>query len=203
MVFFVLIPLSVWIWPPEAPGNEEITALLLWFLAGGLFLLFLWRDRQWRYLLRHKRIITRQAGDASQDLHRSYIYIGEVNRKIDLLERAITLSLAPSGREKSLENLVEAAKTLTGSKKCRLLIIDRDGRVGFFGDREKVSTEDLARLRKQRRSVYLALADWHAFAAPAEREGRRSFVLVSDEVEGEDDTMLRIIAGAALLIDRD
>ncbi len=182
--------------------RDQTLSLFLLGVTGVLFLFFLRRDRDWRYQLRHRRIIRRESTEAAQDLNRSYIYIGEVNRKIELLERSAAVSLSENrnkDRRRRLKEFLEILQTLTGSKNCGIMIIDVAGETvsDSIGRTPEASPENIKRMLSAR-AMRICLDDWEVFTAVS-AAGVRAFVFLPvGKSDPEDDPLLRIVAANVL-----
>lgn len=66
--------------------EERAEELFIFILGATTFLIFLWKEKQLNLQLREKTKIQREASIASRDLTDTYSYIGEINRKMDILK---------------------------------------------------------------------------------------------------------------------
>lgn len=111
--------------------EETAQSLLILFLGVIGFAIFLWKDRE---IVRHigeKLRFQQQATTASRDLTASYSYIGELNRKFDLVKQFLFLlpEVATSrgtSRSKSYRPLFEALRLVTKADDCLIRYIDSE-----------------------------------------------------------------------------
>ncbi len=93
-IFFILFVLAS-ITPETIQGNllglhEEEAETLIVFLLGAVgFLIFFLKEKSMLRQIREKILIQREKSDITKDLSESYSYIGETNRKLDLLKGLI------------------------------------------------------------------------------------------------------------------
>jgi len=105
---------------------EEIVIL---FLGVAGFSFYLIKEKQFYFQLKAKRQIQREASLASKDLTDTYSYIGEINRKMDILKDiALGLNEGPALTEdKEMEmyrSIVSAVQMFTKTKNVSLRFIN-------------------------------------------------------------------------------
>jgi hypothetical protein len=96
-IFFILFLLAAM--TPESVrsgffglGEEEVETVLVFLLGMAGFVIFFFKERTLSRHVKEKLLIEREKTDMTRDLSDSYSYIGETNRKLDLL-RGLILSL--------------------------------------------------------------------------------------------------------------
>jgi len=93
---------------------EEIVIFLLGIIG---FLIFNYKEKQLSFNLKEKQKVQKEATKTSRDLAHSYSYIGEINRKLEILND-ISLKLAETPNMNSTERkyiyklILDAIKTL-------------------------------------------------------------------------------------------
>ncbi len=70
--------------------EEEVEIMALIICNGMLFFVYLWTDRALRALRVNTRTVLREARTVTKDLSSAYNYIGEMNRKVDIVEHFVT-----------------------------------------------------------------------------------------------------------------
>lgn len=66
-------------------SEERIEELLIFFLGSSSFIIFIFKERQLDIERREKELKSKRLDQTGKDLVESYSYIGEVNRKMDIL----------------------------------------------------------------------------------------------------------------------
>lgn len=100
--------------------NAEEAIIFLLGIVG--FLIFNYKEKQLSFNLKEKLKIQREIGKTSKDLAQSYSYIGEINRKLEILNN-ISLKLAeapsftPAKKKKIRDLILEAIKVLSKTNK--------------------------------------------------------------------------------------
>jgi hypothetical protein len=98
-------------------GQERVEELIIFGLGVISFLVLLIRERQLSKSRSEKTEIQKEANKFFKDLKDSYSYIGEINRKLDILKN-ITLglpedsSLTPNKEKEIYDSIIEAVRTL-------------------------------------------------------------------------------------------
>lgn len=112
-------------WIPEEKA-EELIILALGVLA---FIIFIAKEKQLGFQLKAKRLIQKEASLASKDLTDTYSYIGEINRKMDIL-KDIALGLTEGTElteEKEMDlyrSIIHAVQMFTKSTNVSLRFIN-------------------------------------------------------------------------------
>jgi hypothetical protein len=133
LIIFTLAVLVPDIIPHESKifflGEEQLEEILI-FVFGftGLFL-FRWKEKQSNINLREKMEVQKEARQISKDLTNTYSYIGETNRKLEIMKNiSIMLSGFPdtdSKKEKEFfDTLVESVYVLSKSEKIVVRFIN-------------------------------------------------------------------------------
>ena len=114
--------------------NEENVEEAVIFLLGIIgFLIFNYKEKQLSLNLKEKLKIQREVNKASKDLTRSYSYIGEINRKLEIVNN-ISLKLAEvpeinTIRRKRIYKLIlEAIKALTKTDRFAISFVNLGSR---------------------------------------------------------------------------
>ncbi len=113
---------------PYAP-EEKAEELAIFILGATAFSIFLLKEKQLNFQLKAKSQIQREASMASKDLADTYSYIGEINRKVDIL-KDIALGLAEEtfispGKELDMyRSIIHAVRMFTKSTRVSLRFIN-------------------------------------------------------------------------------
>jgi hypothetical protein len=111
--------------------QEQLETLAIFLLGSTGFLLYLWKEKQVRHHISEKLRIQKEATKISKDLMDSYSYIGEINRKLDILKN-IALGLpetsvfTPEKRQEVYDSIVEAISVLGKTEVFILRFINHD-----------------------------------------------------------------------------
>ncbi len=70
--------------------EEQLEEILIFFLGSLGFLLFIFKEKKLSQIIKEKLKIQRKSNLISQDLTNSYSYIGEMNRKMEILKDIFT-----------------------------------------------------------------------------------------------------------------
>lgn len=109
--------------------EERAEELLIFVLGTTTFLIFLWKEKQLNLQLREKTKIQREASIASRDLTDTYSYIGEINRKLDILKDValgITegTALTPEKETEIYQSIIHAVQMFSKSSHVALQFIN-------------------------------------------------------------------------------
>lgn len=109
--------------------HERIEELMIFLLGGFGLLLFIWKEHQLAIQKKEKDKEQRRLQQTARDLVESYTYIGEVNRKMDLLMQiGIGLSnrtnLTEKYEKELYKSITEAAISLLRAKCATLVFFD-------------------------------------------------------------------------------
>jgi hypothetical protein len=193
-------------------GEEDVESVLIFFLALIGFLLYLGKERALSRVRKEQRIVKREKNIISRDLEDSYSYIGELNRKFEILKRSVGAlpgTLAVFGRSEKDEDLyrpiLDAVKILSKSDSVALYFahmgdqrIERictDGRRKIFS---AVTGESL--LREKTRRFWLE-DDFYRVASPKIADHFRCFIVFPKKAnEIDDHEIFKILAAEALFL---
>ncbi len=101
--------------------EEKVEEVLIFLLGAIGFALFMIQEKRILEYLREKAKFLREANRMTKDLTHSYSYIGEINRKLDILKNiALGLpdaaSFAPAKEKEVYDSISEAIRILTKSE---------------------------------------------------------------------------------------
>lgn len=110
-------------------GEERAEELAIFLLGTVGFLFFIAKERQLSLNLKEKTKIQKEAFRTSKDLTDSYSYIGETNRKLDILKNIIlripeSSLISEKEEEKIYTSIMEAVHILAKVKRCSLRFFD-------------------------------------------------------------------------------
>ena len=99
-------------------GEDDIEALLIFFFGASGFFIYIAKEKALLRMFKEKVLLQKQTNIISRDLSDSYSYIGEMNRKMDIVKDLIynlpkeSLSHEGKGGYDAYHPLIEAARTL-------------------------------------------------------------------------------------------
>lgn len=193
-------------------GEEDAESVIIFFLSLSAFLLYLAKERALGKMEGEQQKMKREKKMISQDLENSYSYIGELNRKFEILKRSVGAlpgTLALFGRTAKDEELyrpiLDAVKILSKSDSVALYFVNMtthrieksffDGRNDLFA---KVTNESL--LHEKTRRFWLSDDCYHV-ASPKAVDHFRSFAVFPKKKNDIDDPeIFKILASEALFL---
>ncbi|MGK2848813.1 MAG: hypothetical protein ACSLEX_01975 [Minisyncoccota bacterium] len=110
--------------------EEDIEALLIFCFGTFGFLLYLAKEKALIRVFQEKMHLQKRATLITKDLSDSYSYIGEMNRKIDILKEVMfhlpkeTSDLLDNGHLEAFQSILTAAQTLAKTDKVSLRFVD-------------------------------------------------------------------------------
>ncbi|GBE16928.1 hypothetical protein BMS3Abin15_00752 [bacterium BMS3Abin15] len=187
--------------------SEEVFILFLGMIA---VLIFLWKERQLKLNLSEKRKIQKEFSRVSKDLKDSYSYIGETNRKLDILKN-IALGLPdPSGsalpnKTRAYDTIIEAVKTLGKTNKFGIRLVDdisNNTKKEFRGNSRiifKIRNNSLKLMEKEN---FLKNDDYFIFRSPQKIDNIRAYIIIQRERNNqiEDPGLMKTLATQTLLL---
>jgi hypothetical protein len=143
-LFIIAIPLLI-SGNTEYLREESIETILIACLGSIGFVLYILQHKVVRRHLREKLRLQKKTSDANRDLSQSYSYIGEVNRKIDILENTIIhlpqKALKKVAVEGLLQDILEALKLVLHADVAILLWQSNNEWQSFGGNMKKYFPE--------------------------------------------------------------
>lgn len=136
-IFFILFAIGVLV-PDIIKGGtsfiseERVEEMVLFLLGATGFIIFLFKERELLSEKREKENNKKRLDETGKDLIESYSYIGEVNRKTDLL---IEVMLGLSEGE-ILDNKKEKEAYLSIADAAKLMLKGENATLLFFNERE-------------------------------------------------------------------
>lgn len=134
-MIFVLAVLAPDVIPHDSTlfflGEEQLEEIIIFILGLTGFLFFRWKERQSNTRLEEKIKIQREASKISRSLTNTYSYIGETNRKLDIMKN-ISMNLLEiheldlEKEKKFFDMLMESIYILGKSKKFILRFVDTE-----------------------------------------------------------------------------
>lgn len=195
-------------WGLEETVSEE---LLLFFFALISFAIFLIREKQLSSYKQGKMKSQRDVNQLTKDLTGSYSYIGETNRKLDIL-KSIMLGIPAGGemnaeKEKEiLHSIIQAAHILAKSNRIILRFKKEGcGTIKELKSSEGVSFDmDSEKERLCERSgSFFENDDCIVFASPKHADGWRAYLIILKDISHrsiEDPDILKTLAAYASLV---
>lgn len=132
LIIFILIVLVPGLIPENGIGAlSKVTAeeMAIFLLGSSGFLLFLWKERISNRTLLEKIKIQKETKMMSKNLTDTYLYIGEINRKLDIMKSlALELpeyAISKNKTEKQVfSSIIEAIYLLGKTKNFKIVFID-------------------------------------------------------------------------------
>ena len=209
VIFFIFLLTALapfWV-REEVFGIEQQAFETLLFLLGGFFLLLLYlrKNRQYRRILREHRVCRREMRDASRDLTSTYAYIGEVNRKVDILRDVILHLSSSAPSEKMFFTILEALSIFSGSDFLYLEIVDREEKhvLQSFSSKEgwKPSLDEQKLWEKNREKKVIEVPGRYLIRAPRTLRGYRARLLIKkNTLRQKDVEILQALTAQALFL---
>jgi len=191
-------------------SENRAEELLIFLLGAVAFLFSAWQERQLVFQKKEKQKDQKKIDQTIKDLVESYSYIGEVNRKMDILMN-IALGLTEKtnlSKKKETEiyhTIIDAAKFLMKAE-CACLrfvnlkskTVDKDVRIEACHC--EIKNKDLAEMKNETGIKKYG----KIFVASSHQKIRdvKCYLLINDYVEQEEKTseMLRVLASQALFV---
>lgn len=193
-------------------SEDDFEAVVIFLLGMIAFLLYLVKERELGRVVRDLLRTRRQANIASEDLQETYSYIGEMNRKIEVLRR-LFLSLPETldffrktPKEKEVyQSVFDALGTLSKAKSSLIRIVDiREKRtICDIADGKKFPCDHLSseHLVNEKSRRFWLDGEVYVAASTNEIEGHRAFLLFPKNVNAIDDSeMIKVLASQALFL---
>lgn len=193
-------------------GEEDAESVLIFLLSLTAFLLYLAKERALGKMLREKRRVSHEKTVISQDLEDSYSYIGELNRKFEILKRSVGAlpgTLAAFGRSAQDEDLyrpiLDAVKILSKANTVALYFVHttdrRIDRVCFDGQKNGFSTITSETLLCEKTRRFWLYGDHYFVASPKIADSFRCFIVFPKKANDIDDhEIFKILASEALFL---
>jgi hypothetical protein len=189
--------------------GERAESLALMFLGIVSFLIFFFTEKQHSKDIREKTEIQKQASTFFKDLKYSYTYIGEINRKLDILKNlAVTipekLKKGKTSDKQLYEHLLQAIKVIGKSDNFIVRFITKQDLATIkeikFGKHSnwKIANEEQWFVDK----FVQEIDRFTIFCAPKAMEGVKACIIVPKRKNqiAEDIEMLKILASYGLIL---
>jgi hypothetical protein len=218
LVIFILAVLVPDIVPHDAKifflQEEKFEELLIFILGLSGFMIFRFKERQSNINLKEKIKFQKEANQVSRSLNDTYSYIGETNRKLDIMKNIsdslLEISeLRPGKEKKFFDVLMESIYILGKSKKFVIRFIDtktggtemeiKSRKRIFF----KVSNEEIIeKLEKENKSF--SESNYHFIIASPKKIGEVISVIIisknNQQQKLEDSDILKALASQSLFL---
>lgn len=133
-IYLILFILIVFV-PGSIVGDvgfvdeEKAEEIAIFVLGSIVMFLFIFKEKQFRFNLREKSEIQRDYHETSQDLSDSYSYIGEANRKLEILRRisldvAHVSKLTEEDKQRIFISIRDAIKVLSRNSEFVIKFVD-------------------------------------------------------------------------------
>lgn len=196
----------------DASANEirmmEELSIFIFGIIG--FLIFLWKEKQLKSSMKEKSKIQTEMSQASRDLKDSYSYIGEINRKLDILKN-IALgfpedSLPPSPHKLGIyDAITEALKILCKTNDFTVRLADETTNntvKEITGHPKMVFKIKNNALKLMADKDYVKNDDYHIFRSPQKIDNIRTYVIIQRKPNGriEDPGLIKTLTTQILFI---
>lgn len=194
-------------------GEERVEEVVIFLLGALGFLIFLFKEKELLSEKEEKEKSQKRLDETGKDLIESYSYIGEVNRKIDML-MGITLGISDreifdKNKEKeTLSSIANAAKLLLRGENAALIFLDCEkGNI-----EERLDTNDLVnKIRKEDLEGVGGIVnvkknkEYIIISSPNKMNEVRSYLCIEDYAEEEEKKpknieILKVLASQALFV---
>ncbi|MFC1756431.1 hypothetical protein ACFLY1_00590 [Patescibacteria group bacterium] len=184
--------------------------LAIFFLGTVGFLMYLWKEKQLKMKTNEKSQIQQEISQISKDLKNSYSYIGEINRKLDIMKN-IALgfprsgSIKLSGKDNSYKTIIEALKVFSKTKKFTIRIVNSasnntkkeikgDARMEF-----KIKNNSLKLMKKEN---FFKNDDYYVFRSRGKINNIRTYIIIQREKSNqiEDPGIINTLATQVLFL---
>ncbi len=218
-IFFILFAIGVLV--PDIIGDgfsfiseERVEEIVLFLLGATGFIIFLFKEKELLSEKREKEINKKRLDETGKDLIESYSYIGEVNRKTDLLiEVMLGLSEGEMLDEKKLKeaylSIADAANLMLKGENTTLLFFDENeegnikeaydtAKPKFAADKDILkSMGGIVNIKKDRECLIVS--------SPNKINGVRSYLKVEsyskeEEKKPKNTEILKMLTSQALLV---
>lgn len=193
--------------------EESAEELLIFFLGGLGFIFFLIREKQITSGRKEKSKFQREASRMSKDLNSSYSYIGETNRKIEIMKN-IALGLpewSKMTKEKETEvfnYIISATGILSRSKDVviRFFEVPEYKLLKEIKSSEKIEFEEQSDICKKcidSSRSFIETDKYIVAISPHDIDGIKSSIIIKKKKTShtaEDPDMLRALASQALFL---
>lgn len=184
--------------------------LCIFFLGMLGFLIFLWKEKQLKAHVAEKSKIQQKMSEISKDLKASYSYIGEINRKLEILKN-IALgfpadpSLNPSSKEDIYTAIMEAARILVKTRKFIVRLVDdtkNNTLRELSGQPDLVFKIKNSELQKMTNNDYAKNDIYFIFRSHQKVDNIRTYIIVQREKNSriEDPKLIETLATQTLFL---
>lgn len=187
--------------------TQEYVILMLGGLA---HMLFYFQNKTLRKAMLEKTAFEQKASRTSRDLVNSYSYIGEINRKVDILKQMVfdgplAIKRGKGNKEEMYQSIIEAIHAFTKSSSVAIRIVDAQGTVLWEIKNENVVSFYIPKEGyKGKFGSYIENEEVIIVCSRLNEEGLAACVVVPKQGgkirKGEDIEILKALASHALLL---
>ena len=189
--------------------NAEEIAIFLLGIVG--FIIFSYKERQLSFNLKEKIKVQKEATITSKDLASSYSYIGEINRKLEILNKiSLKLAEAPNmnsaERKKIYKLILDAIKTLSKTDRFTVSFANLNSRVVMeeIGRGNKKLSPEVKKiiLNFDKRKNIINANEYAIIRSSKSVNGISAFISIKlkNKQALEDSELLKTLATQALLL---
>lgn len=196
----------------NAPENEvRMLEELSIFLFGVLgFLIFFWKEKQLKFNIRERSKFQKEASQTSKDLKNSYLYIGEINRKLEILKN-IALGFSEnslpfsSSKLEIYNSITEALKMLGKTNSFIIRIVDEEKNntiKEIYGQEKIIFKIKNSSLKLMEGKNYIINDDYYIFRSPQKIDNIRTYIIIQRETNRqiEDTKLIKMLATQILFL---
>jgi hypothetical protein len=214
LILFILTIFVPSLIPQSGIGflSEETAEEMAIFLLGtSVFLIFLWKERTLNRKEKERIKIQKEAKLVSKNLSDTYLYIGEINRKLDILKHLVLelpryASKIISGKEREFfSSIIESVRLLSKSRNFKIVFIDIEAKKIIYeisGNKKLKIKDDLEDIIK--RDINFLNKDKYLIASSTKEIDKICATIIIQKKNKyqkfEDPEILEALASQALLL---
>ncbi len=204
-IFVVLTPelISSGTWILSQDDTESLAIFA--FVVVGL-VLYLSKERAFFHAHTEKVNLQKKTNNITKDLSESYSYIGEMNRKLDVIQEVIfelprKMLLKKNKPTDKYKPILEAVKVFARTEKAALLVVDNKERIIVDGIGKKFFRSYQAPYLLDQKKAFWVEEKTIIVRSPYAAGGKHVFLLLGKVTNhSEDMEHLQILASQALLL---
>jgi hypothetical protein len=194
-------------------GEEQIEEVLIFILGLTGFLIFRWKERQSNEHLEEKLKIQKEANQISKSLTDTYSYIGETNRKLDIMKAMSMTLLDMTGtdfeKKKFFDSVMESIYILGKSKTfiIRFINTENNQTEQEIKSKKKIfiksSNEEIIKNLASKSQYFIEDKQYFIIISPKEIDKTIAAIIISknnQQQKLEDPEMLKALASQSLFL---
>lgn len=187
-------------------SEDDLEALVIFGFATLGLLFYISKDKAFFRAHEEKVTLQQKTNTISKDLSQSYSYIGEMNRKLDVIQEVIfelpKKTLLKRKKQTDLyKPILDAAKVFARTDKAALLVVDTKKKVCLEGIGEQLFRDYSAEYLLAAKKSFWMEERVLIVRSPYAADGKHVFLLLAKVTNhSEDMEHLQILASQALLL---